>query len=171
MMHMDLIMIIMLMLQSNTYFHFYLFTYLLTYIFNFNFNNRLVNKHNREGHDMTLEYFTSLIKTNSAILYPACLLQTKLRTTVCGMRFWLRIEKQREAIYGLQYVPIDLIFSTEGNREVIDEILKEKHEKQERMLVMITIIIIILLIIIIVIYRRIQRKAEKKAPPMEPVSE
>lgn len=112
---------------------------------------KLVTRHNRDGHDMTLEYFTSLIKTNSAILYPACLLQTKLRTTVGGMRFWLRIEKQRESIYGLQYVPIELIFSTEGNRQAIDEILKEKQDKQERI--------------------RVQRKAEKKAPPMEPVSE
>lgn len=82
---------------------------------------------------MTLEYFCSLIKTNSAILYPACLIQTKLRTTICGMQFWSKIEKIREKLFGEDYIPLALILKHEGNRELIETEMKEKREKHEKM--------------------------------------
>jgi hypothetical protein len=72
----------------------------------------------------------SLIKTNSAILYPACLIQTKLKTRICGMNFWTRIEKLRETLFGEEYVTVDMILRHEGKRELIDEELKDNLKKQ-----------------------------------------
>jgi hypothetical protein len=94
---------------------------------------RLLSRHEHDGEDMTIEYFSSLIKKNSTILYPACLVQTKLRTTICGMKFWLNIEKIRENMFGEDYVPLAVILKHEGKRELIDKEMEEKRQKQEKM--------------------------------------
>jgi hypothetical protein len=93
----------------------------------------LLARHERDDQEMTMEYFCSLIKTNSTILYPACLVQTKLRTTICGMKFWSQIEKIREQRFGEEYMPLAVILKHEGKRELIEKEMKEKQQKQEKM--------------------------------------
>jgi hypothetical protein len=82
---------------------------------------------------MTLDTFLSLIKSNSAILYPACLIQTKLRTKICGMNFWTRIERLREKLFGEEYVTVEMILRLEGKRELIDEEMRENAKRQEKL--------------------------------------
>ena len=74
------------------------------------------------------EYFLQLSKTNSALLYQCCLLQTKLRSRAGGEQFWKRLENLRVDHFGRDFMSVDVILRFKAD---VPEI-KRYYEKRDK---------------------------------------